>query len=152
MTRDTKIVAALLAAVPSLILGAAALCSLAIANGASLQWRILFRLLCHGLPRRCFELFAVPMPICARCTGIYAGLLAGAALFPIAVLLHERVMRPIAIAAALPLAMDGLTQLLQFRESSNPLRMTTGVLAGLAFGLWVVSAIRRRQNVPSVSS
>jgi len=38
-------------------------------------------LICHQRPERSFYLFGVPLPVCARCTGIYAG----AALMAIAV-------------------------------------------------------------------
>src|SRR5438552_2016659 len=30
-------------------------------------------LVCHQLPERSFHLESVPLPVCARCTGIYAG-------------------------------------------------------------------------------
>jgi predicted membrane protein DUF2085 len=30
-------------------------------------------LVCHQLPARSFHLWSVPLPVCARCTGIYAG-------------------------------------------------------------------------------
>jgi len=30
-------------------------------------------LICHQLPERSFHLWATQMPVCARCTGIYAG-------------------------------------------------------------------------------
>jgi uncharacterized membrane protein len=30
-------------------------------------------LICHQLPARSFQLAGVPLPVCARCTGIYAG-------------------------------------------------------------------------------
>lgn len=109
-----------------------------------MQWRLAFRMMCHGLTRRCLELFGVPMPICARCVGIYLGLLAGVAFFRLVPLLRERVMRGVAMAAAFPLGLDGLTQLAGFRESNNPLRMATGLIAGLAFGLWILSAVERR--------
>jgi uncharacterized membrane protein len=145
MKRDTKIVLAITAAIPTLILSAAALCSLAIAQGASMRWRLLFRLMCHGKVERCLDLFGVPMPICARCTGVYAGMLGGIALFWLMPMLQERVMRGIAIVAVIPLAVDGLTQLTGLRESTNPLRIVTGVVAGLAFGLWILSAIERRE-------
>jgi len=169
MKRDTKIVLAFVAAIPTTILGAATLCAFAIANGASMRWRLLFRLLCHGIPERCLELFGVPMPVCARCTGIYAGLLAGIALFTswrlavggwrkrfsgstanrrpsTANRFGERVMRSVAFIAAVPLAIDGLTQLAGLRESTNPLRIATGLIAGLAFGLWILSAVERRDE------
>lgn len=146
MKRDTKIVLAFVAAIPTVILGASALCSWAIARGASMQWRLLFRMMCHGRLERCLELFDVPMPICARCTGIYLGLLAGLAAIPIIPLLRERVMRIVAFIAVTPLALDGLTQLVGFRESVNPLRIATGLIAGLAFGLWILSAVERRDE------
>jgi uncharacterized membrane protein len=148
MKRDTKIVLAFLGAIPALILAASTFCSWAIAHGASMQWRALFRVMCHGRVERSFALFDVPMPICARCTGIYAGLLAGLALFAILPLLREEVMRRISFAAVTPLAIDGLTQLAGFRESTNTLRVLTGVVAGLAFGLWILSAVERSVHAP----
>lgn len=144
LRRDTKIVLAVAAAIPTLILGAATLCSWAIAQGASMQWRLLFRMMCHGRVERCFDLFGAPMPICARCTGIYLGLLAGLLAFPLIPRLRERMMRTIALVAVVPLGLDGVTQLLGLRESVNPLRVATGVIAGLAFGLWILSAVERR--------
>jgi len=149
MKRDTKIVLAFIAAIPTVIVGAAALCSWAVSQGASPQWRLLFRLLCHGMPERCLELFGTPMPICARCVGIYAGMLVGIVAFWAVPLLRERIMRAFALAAVTPLALDGLTQLTGLRESTNPLRVATGVIAGLAFGLWILSAVERRRDVSS---
>jgi Predicted membrane protein (DUF2085) len=35
-------------------------------------------LVCHQLPARSFHLWAVQMPVCARCTGIYLGAVIGA--------------------------------------------------------------------------
>jgi uncharacterized membrane protein len=151
MKRDTKILLGLVAAIPALILGAAALCSWAIAEGASMQWRLAFRMMCHGMPRRCLELFDVPMPICARCVAIYGGMLLAVAFFWLVPLIRERVMRGIAIAAILPLAIDGLTQLAQLRESTNTLRLATGCIAGLAFGLWVLSAVERNGEEAATS-
>ncbi|HEX8619266.1 MAG TPA: DUF2085 domain-containing protein [Thermoanaerobaculia bacterium] len=146
MKRDTKIVLGAVASIPTVILSLSALCTWAIAHGASMKWRLVFRTLCHGKPERCLYLFNVPMPICARCAGIYAGVLAGLALFGILPWLRERTMRMIAFAALTPLALDGLTQLTGLRESTNPLRIGTGLVAGLAFGLWVLSAVERQAD------
>lgn len=150
MKRDTKIVLAVVAAIPALILSASAICSFAIASGASMQWRLLFRLMCHGRVERCFLLFGEPMPICARCTGVYLGMLGGIVLFWLVPLLRERVMRGFAFAAVVPLALDGVTQLAGLRESTNSLRVATGLIAGLAFGLWVLSAVERRDVAATV--
>ena len=43
MKRDTKIVLSVLAAIPTVMLSAAAICSWAIGHGASMRWRLLFR-------------------------------------------------------------------------------------------------------------
>ncbi|HEV7767079.1 MAG TPA: DUF2085 domain-containing protein [Thermoanaerobaculia bacterium] len=111
-----------------------------------MRWRSLFLMMCHGRIERSFTLFDVPMPICARCTGIYLGMLSALLAFKLIPLLRERVMRVIALVAILPLGIDGVTQLLGFRESVNVLRVTTGVIAGLAFGLWILSAVERRDE------
>lgn len=145
MKRDTKIVLAVVAAIPTVILSASAFCSWAIAMGASTQWRLLFRIMCHGRPERSLAIADVAMPICARCVGIYAGLLVGLAAFWLIPYLRERVVRPFALAAVIPLAVDGLTQLAGLRESTNELRIATGIIAGLAFGMWVLSAVERSE-------
>ena len=144
MKRETKIAAAVFAAIPVAVLSAAVLCSWAIAHGAPAYWRLPFRVLCHGIPHRCFTLFAVPMPICARCTGIYVGMFAGLAAFFAMPFVSERWLRISAFTTAGVLAIDGLTQLVRLRESTNELRLATGLAAGLTFGMWVLSAIERR--------
>jgi uncharacterized membrane protein len=144
MKRDTKIVMSVVSAIPIVILSASTFCSWAIAHGASMRWRLLFRVMCHGIPSRCLDLFGVPMPICARCVGIYAGLFAGLVAFWLLPIVTERVMRTIAFIAVTPLAIDGLTQLARLRESTNPLRLATGLAAGLAFGMWILAAVERR--------
>src|SRR5215212_246274 len=146
MKRDTKITLAFVGSIPTMILTAAALCSAAIAAGASMKWRLLFRLMCHGKPERCLDLFGVPMPVCARCTGIYLGLMAGLAGFWLVRFVSARMFKIAAFIALAPLAIDGLTQLAGLRESTNTLRLATGLVAGLAFGLWILSAVEQREE------
>ena len=59
MKRDRNIVLGVIAAIPVAMLGMSALCSWAIAHGASMDWRLLFRLFCHGIPDRCLKHDAV---------------------------------------------------------------------------------------------
>lgn len=141
MRRDTRIVAGFLTSAAALILGASTLCAWAVAHGASPRWRVLFRVMCHGIERRCLTMFGVPMPICARCTAIYIGLIAGVAVFMLVPLLEERLMRVIVYAAAIPMLIDGLTQATGLRESTNLLRLITGFVAAFAFGMWAVTAV-----------
>jgi uncharacterized membrane protein len=144
MKRDTKIVLAFVGSIPLLILTSATLTAFAISHGASMRWRLLFRLMCHGRPERCLDLFGVPMPICARCTGIYLGLIGGFAVYWLFRRASEKALRVAAFIALTPLAVDGLTQLTGLRESTNGLRVATGLVAGLAFGLWILGAVERR--------
>ena len=146
MTRDTKIVLAFVGSIPALILGSASLCALAISAGASMKWRWLFRLMCHGRPERCLELFDVPMPICARCTGIYLGVIAGLFAYWLVRFISEKEFKVIALAGIIPLGIDGLTQLTGLRESTNELRIATGLVAGLAFGMWVLAVVDQRDE------
>lgn len=146
MKRDTKILLGVLAPIPVLILSLSTLASYAMANGATQKLRWLFRILCHGLAERSLTLFGEPMPICARCTGIYIGLLIGFLAFLMIPWVTERSMRVVAFVALTPLAVDGLTQLVRLRTSTNPLRMTTGLIAGFAFGLWILSAVQRGRD------
>jgi len=139
--RDTAIVAALLAAIATVLLSASLLCTWAIAHGASMKWRLAFRLFCHGIPERCFTIWGVPMPICARCTAIYVGLAASLLLFFLLPRMTELAARMMLLIAVTPLAVDGLTQMVRLRQSTNALRMATGLAAGIAFGLWAITAV-----------
>lgn len=141
MKRDSAIVAATLGAISTAILSASLACTWAIAHGASMRWRTLFRLFCHGMPERCFHLWGVPMPICTRCTAIYVGLALAIAAFALLPRLTERGARFLLLAAVVPLGVDGLTQLVRLRESTNGLRSATGLIAGIAFGLWAITAV-----------
>lgn len=145
MRRDTKIAAAVFIAIPVAILSASVATTWAIAHGASAHWRWLFRMMCHGIASRCLLLWGIPMPICARCTAIYAGLFAGLVAFLVVRKGNELALRWAAFIAVVPLLIDGLSQATGLRESTNALRIVTGLLAGFAFGLWVLCAI---ENVP----
>lgn len=141
MRRDTKIAGAVLPVIPVGILAAVSVATFAIARGASDRWRLLFRPLCHGLTERCLTIWGAAMPICARCTALYAGLLLGLLLYWFLPRMKEMTMRRVMFAAALPLALDGLSQATGLRTSTNELRVLTGLVAAIPFGLWVLTAI-----------
>jgi uncharacterized membrane protein len=143
VSRNARVVFALLLAIAAAVLGPSVLCDWAIAHGASMRWRWAFRLLCRGIPERCFDLFGIAMPICARCTGIYAGLAIGACAFLVAPLVRERWMRIAMFLAVTPLAIDGITQAMRLRESTNGLRVGTGLLSGIAFAMWVLTSVEQ---------
>lgn len=98
--------------------------------------------LCHQLAERSYFAGGYQLPVCARDTGIYIGFVAGL----VALWLlhrHERPSQPprwpvlalmgLFIAA---MAVDGLTSYSGLRETSNTLRLLTGLLTG-----WSLAAI-----------
>src|SRR5260221_5736046 len=126
------------------MLGGSVVCSWLISQGWGMQWRMLFRLVCHGIPSRCLLLFGVPMPICARCTAIYGGLIVGTLLSGLLPEMRETTARIIVALSALPMAIDGGTQLIRLPEITNALRLETGLVAGIAIALWALPASRTR--------
>jgi uncharacterized membrane protein len=83
---------------------------------------------CHRRKDRSFRISRYTFPLCARCTGLWLGFAMGL-LFRFAGLHAPPVF---AVALMLPLMIDGLTQLVGYRESNNQLRLLTGVLFGVA--------------------
>jgi len=82
---------------------------------------------CHRKPERSFFWKGKQFPVCARCTGIHIGYLA----FPFFMfnVFTMNIFWTIALMA--PTYIDGMTQAFFKRESTNFLRVTTGVLAGI---------------------
>lgn len=146
MRRDTRIVSWFFGSIPVLILAAATLCTWALSNGAPAFWRLLFRPLCHGMASRSLEMFGTLMPICARCTGVYLGMLVGILTFAAMPWIEGRLLKPMMLIALVPIAVDGVTQALGFRESTNALRVVTGFVAAFAFGIWALNAVERKSE------
>lgn len=89
-----------------------------------------FYFICHRIPARTFKFKNYYFPVCSRCTGIY---IAGLSYFAIAMLTPITYTIELAIFGLLlmiPTAIDGITQLLNKRESNNKLRFLTGLCMG----------------------
>ncbi len=90
---------------------------------------------CHRLPSRSLFIFTSPMGLCARCFGLYFGFFAAA----LAVLFLR--LKSIGFVLfgllLLPCFIDGASQYLGFRLSTNPLRFFTGLIAGVGFALFL---------------
>jgi uncharacterized membrane protein len=102
-------------------------------------------LVCHQLPARSFHLWATQMPVCARCTGIYAG----AAVAAIVAAAWPRVddggtanARLVLAVSALPTAVTLIFEWTTGITPSNALRAVAGVPLGAAAAFLVVSACR----------
>jgi uncharacterized membrane protein len=79
-------------------------------------------------------------PVCARDVGIYLAMLAGLLALPFVRKIESEDWpnKWILVAAAVPIAIDGTTQLFGFRESSNLLREVTGAIIGVALPFYIV--------------
>lgn len=104
-------------------------------KGLSETWPFL---LSHHLPSnfdRCYSvrLFGRDVHLCARCSGIYPGILAGLLAFP----LVPSVFTSIVVVALLPIPalVDWSVTAFTSRAGYNPVRTATGLLLGYAYGL-----------------
>jgi uncharacterized membrane protein len=152
MTREAKLVGVVLGLVGGFIVTVATAATWMVSAGAPPKLRILFRVMCHGIEERCLSLWGSPMPICSRCVAIYGGLAIGVLAFAAIGWLRTN---PIGLRGLclliIPLAVDGITQAAGVRESTNELRLLTGILAGGGFAIWslgtVETSVRERLKV-----
>ena len=124
---------------------------------------------CHQKHERSWEINGNQMPVCTRDIGIFLGLFIGAALFGLRGLnrwtvrdtflsvfpdekietLYLKDRRMVAMLLVIgiglvPMGIDGFTQLLTGYESTNPVRVVTGLFSGLVIGWWFSAALCAR--------
>lgn len=87
------------------------------------------------MPSRTIDAGGLPLPVCARDTGIYAGVFIGTAY--IALRRRFRADRPpspgqavVLCLCMLPMILDGMSSYMGLRESGNTLRLVTGIFFG----------------------
>ncbi len=87
------------------------------------------------------------IPVCARDVGLYLGMLIGALTYPLSRDIKEtKMFNPIFLFLAIaPLALDGTVQLVSemsflpfVYESTNTIRLATGLLAGIAASYYAI--------------
>ncbi len=106
--------------------------------------------MCHQHSDRSFFINGNQMPYCARCTGMYLGLSFG---FLVGALYRVRVGFSLYILMVIPLALDGMIQLLTPYQSTNLSRIITGNLAGtfssLIFAYVYYDSLQLKQKLES---
>jgi uncharacterized membrane protein len=99
--------------------------------------------ICHQRPERSFHLFAVQLPVCARCAGIYAGAAAGSLLM-LSASVRERLLsfspRLLLLAGALPTLMTVAAEWSGVWAGVNDVRAVAGMPLGLAVAFVVARA------------
>ena len=78
-------------------------------------------------------------PVCARDVAIYFAMLLGLAILPLVqkIETEDWPNKWILVAAAVPIAIDGTTQLFGLRESDNALRLWTGFIIGIVLPFYL---------------
>lgn len=99
--------------------------------------------ICHRIPTRSFHVHDRALPLCARCTGIYLGVMLGALVYAFSGRLRASRLPPLRVLAVLGLfgaaiALDGINSYLSLFDfyrppyaPTNTLRLITGLYAGL---------------------
>jgi uncharacterized membrane protein len=79
-------------------------------------------------------------PVCARCVAIYLSMLVGLILLPFIMKIgsEDWPNKWILVAACVPIAIDGFTQLFGWRESTDFLRLVTGAIVGVVLPFYIL--------------
>jgi len=133
----------LIVAAAALLVGAVVLAPLARAGGWPLLSELLygsFRVACHQLPERAFRLAGSPLAVCARCTGLYAGTLAGLAAYPLVRPLGrtQAPWRGWLLLTAAPTSVDFLLGVTGLWENTHASRFWTALALGAAAAFYIV--------------
>ncbi len=107
-------------------------------NNMDFPWNIVYSAgdrLCHQKAERSFFINENEMPFCARCTAIWLGIAIGLGFMVFYVIeLNEKFLFAI-LLSIVPIGVDGVGQLLGFWESTNIIRVITGLLIGAVCGV-----------------
>jgi len=105
--------------------------------------------LCNLNPESTFTVFGFTFFLCYRCLFIIVGLLATSILYPKSNkwMLSKRIQPIVGILLILPTAIDGILQYGFLVPSNNFLRISTGTLAGIGFGLLVEWIFRPKKRL-----
>lgn len=84
---------------------------------------------CHQMHERSFSYRGYQFPVCARCTGIFVGQIIGL----ICIILGFRINLLWSLVLIIPMAIDGLVQLMKIMQSNNIRRFITGSISGIGY-------------------
>jgi uncharacterized membrane protein len=101
-------------------------------------------LICHQRPERSFHLALMQMPVCARCSGVYAGAALGAiTAWTVRGRWSPGRIRAVLVLAALPIAVSVALEWMGAIATTNLFRTATGLPLGAAAGLVAISVLRK---------
>lgn len=102
-----------------------------------------FGFLCHQNPARSIDLVGHPLAVCARCFGVYAGLLLGFVAYPLVRSIEEvePLPRVWLFLAIIPVAIDWLLGVFDIWANTPVSRFLTGAILGAACAVYIVPAL-----------
>jgi uncharacterized membrane protein len=107
--------------------------------------------LCHQIAERSFFINGNQMPFCVRCTAIWLGVAVGLGFMVFyKIQLDEKFLFAI-IIGFVPIGVDGIGQLFGFWESTNIIRLITGLLAGGVCGLAIGIIVDEFKGIFSIN-
>ena len=99
--------------------------------------------ICHQKPERSFHFNKKQFPLCSRCTGFYFTIITFTYLFLFMNFQSNLFFTIFAYLLIVPMGIDGTTQYLKLRESTNFLRLITGILAGIGISILIIAIINK---------
>jgi uncharacterized membrane protein len=107
---------------------------------------------CHQLANRSYFINGNQMPFCSRDVGLFIGLALGSG---IVTFIFFRINPLLALVGLAPIGIDGGVQMVTDYESNNPLRLVTGIIAGIALSMLLAHfffALQREDEQPEDNS
>lgn len=102
-----------------------------------------FGFICHQLDWRSFHVESHKFAVCARCFGVYFGLLVGFAIYPLFRKVDE--IEPLPrfwlFLAMIPIAVDWALGAFDIWENTHLSRFITGLILGAACAIYIVPAL-----------
>jgi uncharacterized membrane protein len=102
-----------------------------------------FSFICHQIPERSFHILGNQFAVCSRCFGVYFGLLAGIATYPLwrRVDSVEPLPRFWLFFSMLPISIDWSLGFFEIWENTHVSRFITGAILGIACAIYIVPAL-----------
>lgn len=113
---------------------------------------LLFLLLSHHRPEKLHRTIHVSFRgrnvyLCARCTGIYSGILSVFVAWFLGFDFPTWLYLPLFSILPISSVVDWVTQSCKLRESRNPIRICTGFLLGIGWGLFFLLLVKGMFNL-----
>ena len=112
-------------------------------EGLATQIYTFYSFICHQKPERSFYVLGYQFAVCSRCFGVYFGLLAGIATFPLWRIVDD--VQPLPrlwlFWSLVPIGIDWLLGVFGTWENTFASRFITGLILGFACAVFVVPAL-----------